>query len=131
MGITDMTQYASPDTMGQSLAQAQQTVVTAYTNLSRSASTTVGVLQITPAPAVTNGGDLEHVAIDRFSSLSDVYGKGAQSIAALTPTNEDDLKTAIDSIEKQAADAPNVLADVDPTVLATAKKLPACQKALI
>jgi hypothetical protein len=130
-GISDLTQYASPDTTGQTLAQAQQTVVDAYTNISLSAETTVEVLQQTPPPGIANGGDLAQAAIDRLSSLSDVYGKGAQSIAALTPASEDDLKAAIDAIEKQATDAqPNTIADVDPAVLAAAKQLPDCRKVL-
>jgi hypothetical protein len=130
-GVTDLTQYASPDTSGQTLAQAQQTVVEAYTNISVSAQTTVAILQLTPPPTVTNGDDLAKAAIERLSSLSSVYGKGAQTIAALTPTSEDDLKTAIDAIEKEASDAqPSTMADVDPAVLAAAKELPECQKVL-
>ena len=130
-GITDLTQYASPDTSGQTLAQAQQTVVEAYTNISISAETTVEILQQTPPPAVTNGDDLAKAAIERLSSLSTVYGKGAQTITALAPSSEDDLKRAIDAIEKEASDAqPSTMADVDPAVLAAAKELPDCQKVL-
>jgi len=130
-GVTDLTQYASPDTTGQTLAQAQQTVVEAYTNISVSAQTTVAILQLTPPPTVTNGDDLAKAAIDRLNSLSSVYGKGAQTIAALTPSSTDDLKSAIDAIEKEASDAqPNTMADVDPAVLAAAKELPECQKVL-
>lgn len=130
-GVTDLTQYASPDTSGQTLAQAQQTVVEAYTNISVSAQTTVAILQLTPPPAVSNGDDLAKAAIERLSSLSSVYGKGAQTIAALTPSSADDLKSAIDAIEKEASDAqPTTMADVDPAVLAAAKELPECQKVL-
>jgi len=130
-GVTDLTQYASPDTTGQTLAQAQQTVVEAYTNISVSAQTTVAILQLTPPPAVTKGEDLAKAAIERLSSLSSVYGKGAQTIAALTPSSGDDLKSAIDAIEKEASDAqPSTMADVDPAVLAAAKELPDCQKVL-
>ena len=130
-GVTDLTQYASPDTTGQTLAQAQQTVVEAYTNISVSAQTTVAILQLTPPPTVTNGDDLAKAAIDRLNSLSSVYGKGAQTIAALTPSSTDDLKSAIDAIEKEASDAqPNTMADVDRAVLAAAKELPECQKVL-
>ena len=130
-GVTDLTQYASPDTTGQTLAQAQQTVVEAYTNISVSAQTSVAILQLTPPPAVSNGEDLAKVAIERLSSLSSVYGKGAQTVAALTPSSADDLKSAIDAIEKEASDAqPNTMADVDPAVLAAAKELPECEKVL-
>jgi len=130
-GVNDLTQYASPDTTGQTLAQAQQTVVEAYTNISVSAQTTVAILQLTPPPAVTKGEDLAKAAIERLSSLSSVYGKGAQTIAALTPSSGDDLKSAIDAIEKEASDAqPSTMADVDPAVLAAAKELPDCQKVL-
>ena len=130
-GITDLAQYASPDTSGQTLAQAQETVAEAYTNISVSAQTTVEILQLTPPPTVANGEDLAKAAIDRLSSLSSVYGKGAQTITALKPSSEADLKGAIDAIEKEASDAqPNTMADVDPAVLAAAKELPECQKVL-
>ena len=130
-GISDLAQYASPDTSGQTLAQAQETVAEAYTNISVSAQTTVEILQLTPPPTVANGEDLAKAAIDRLSSLSSVYGKGAQTITALKPSNEADLKGAIDAIEKEASDAqPNTMADVDPAVLAAAKELPECQKVL-
>jgi hypothetical protein len=130
-GITDLTQFASPDTSGQTLAQAQETVAEAYTNISVSAQTTVEILQLTPPPTVANGEDLAKAAIDRLSSLSSVYGKGAQAITALTPSSEADLKGAIDAIEKEASDAqPSTMADVDPAVLAAAKELPECQKVL-
>lgn len=130
-GITDLTQFASPDTSGQTLAQAQETVAEAYSNISVSAETTVEILQLTPPPAVTNGEDLAKAAIDRLSSLSSVYGKGAQTITALTPSSLADLKGAIDAIEKEASDAqPSTMADVDPAVLAAAKELPECEKVL-
>ena len=130
-GISDLAQYASPDTSGQTLAQAQETVAEAYTNISVSAQTTVEILQLTPPPTVANGEDLAKAAIDRLSSLSSVYGKGAQTITALKPSSEADLKGAIDAIEKEASDAqPNTMADVDPAVLAAAKELPECQKVL-
>jgi hypothetical protein len=130
-GITDLTQFASPDASGQTLAQAQETVAEAYSNISVSAETTVEILQLTPPPAVTNGEDLAKAAIDRLSSLSSVYGKGAQTITALTPSSQTDLKNAIDAIEKEASDAqPSTMADVDPAVLAAAKELPECQKVL-
>ena len=130
-GISDLAQYASPDTSGQTLAQAQETVAEAYTNISVSAQTTVEILQLTPPPTVANGEDLAKAAIDRLSSLSSVYGKGAQTIAALTPSSGDDLKSAIDAIEKEASDAqPSTMADVDPAVLAAAKELPECRKVL-
>lgn len=130
-GITDLTQFASPDASGQTLAQAQETVAEAYSNISVSAETTVEILQLTPPPAVTNGEDLAKAAIDRLSSLSSVYGKGAQTITALTPSSKADLENAIDAIEKEASDAqPSTMADVDPAVLAAAKELPECQKVL-
>ena len=130
-GVNDLTQYASPDTTGQTLAQAQQTVVEAYTNISVSAQTTVAILQLTPPPAVTKGEDLAKAAIERLSSLSSVYGKGAQTIAALTPSSGDDLKSAIDAVEKEASDArPTTMTDVDPAVRAAVKGLPECQKVL-
>ncbi|HYN72202.1 MAG TPA: hypothetical protein VES60_06830 [Nakamurella sp.] len=130
-GITDLTQFASPDTSGQTLAQAQETVAEAYSNISVSAETTVEILQLTPPPAVTNGEDLAKAAIDRLSSLSSVYGKGAQTITALTPSSKADLENAIDAIEKEASDAqPGTMADVDAAVLAAAKELPECQKVL-
>jgi len=60
-----------------------------------------------------------------------VYGKGAQTITALAPSSEADLKTAIDAIEKEASDAqPSTMAGIDPAVLSAATELPECQKVL-
>jgi|GEM_PF-1582767 len=127
----DVSQYVSPDTSGQSLTEAQQTIVSAYSNISISASTSVGLLQATPAPTVAGGADLQTTAIESFTAVSDVYGRGALTVLALTPTSVSDLKTAIDAIEAEAtASIPNSTANVDPSVLAAAKQLPECQDVL-
>ena len=130
-GAADLQQYVSPDTTGQTLTQAQDTVVKTYTNISKSASTTVGVLQATRPPTVAGGDDLQSIAIERFTAVSDVYGRGAQTIAALTPRSTSDLKSAVDAIEAEAkASTPNSMASVDPGVVAAARALPACKKVL-
>lgn len=124
-------QYASPDTAGQTLAEAQATVADAYSNLSISASTTVGVLQATPPPPIDGGDDLQTGFIERFSAFSDVYGRGALTILGLTPTSESDLVDAIDAIEAEAgAAAPDVMANVDPAVIDAARALPECDGVL-
>jgi len=80
---------------------------------------------------VPPGTDLQAKAIESFTAVSDVYGRGAATIAALTPTGVDDLKSAIDAVEAEAtASVPNTMTDVDPDVLAAAKQLPACQDVL-
>ena len=128
---SEFQQYASPDTAGQTLAEAQVTVADAYSNLSISASTTVGVLQATPPPPIDGGNDLQTGLIERFSVYSDVYGRGALTILGLTPTSETDLVTAIDAIEAEAkAAAPTDMAQIDPAVLDAARALPECQGVL-
>ncbi|MGS0686480.1 hypothetical protein ACVBEQ_15235 [Nakamurella sp. GG22] len=130
-GATDLVQYVSPNTAGQTLAEAQATVVETYSNISISASTTVGLLQATPPPTVAGGEDLQSIAIERFSAVSDVYGRGAQTVAALKPSDQSDLKAAIDAIEAEAkASTPDSMSSVDPDVIAAAKALPACKNVL-
>jgi len=127
----DLAGYVSPDTSGQTLGEAQATVVDAYTNISISASTSVGLLQATPAPTFPGGGDLQTDAIASFLAVSDVYGRGALTILALTPTSAADLKAAIDAVEAEAkASIPEKMADVDPAILDKAKTLPECQGVL-
>ena len=130
-GATDLVKYVSPNTAGQTLAEAQATVVETYSNISISASTTVGLLQATPPPTVAGGEDLQSIAIERFSAVSDVYGRGAQTVAALKPSDQSDLKAAIDAIEAEAkASTPDTMSSVDPDVIAAAKALPACENVL-
>jgi hypothetical protein len=129
-GVTDVKQYVSPSTANQSLKEIQATVVDTYTKISNSASTTIGVLQQTPPPDIPKGGALHQAAIDRFSALADVYGRGAQTIQDLKPKTTKDLQSAVLAIEKEATDAmPDTMADVGPDVLNAAKRLPACQGA--
>ncbi len=130
-GAKDLQQYVSPDTRGQTVAEAQDTVIQTYTNISKSASTTVGVLQATRPPTVAGGDDLQSIAIERFTAVADVYGRGAQTVAALTPRSTSDLKSAVDAIEAEAkASTPDSMASVDPGVVAAARNLPACRDVL-
>lgn len=127
-GAVDLKQYVSPDTTGQTVAQAQDTVVRTYTNISKSALTTAGVLRATPPPTVTGGDNLQSIAIERFDAVSDVYGRGAQTIAALTVRTLSDLKSAVDAVESEAkSSTPNGMSSVDPSVVAAARALPACE----
>ena len=129
-GVTDVKQYVSPSTANQSLKEIQATVVDTYTKISNSALTTIGVLQQAPPPDIPKGGALHQAAIDRFSALADVYGRGAQTIQDLKPKTTKDLQSAVLAIEKEATDAmPDTMADVGPDVLNAAKRLPACQGA--
>jgi hypothetical protein len=130
-GAADLQQYVSPSTAGQTLEEAQATVVDAYANIASSADTTVGLLQATPPPAIDGGSALQTDQIKRFTAVSDVYGRGSQTIAALSPTDEADLKAAIDAVEAEAeASVPDPMATVDPDVVAAAKQLPECQGVL-
>jgi len=123
----DAGQYVTEVT-DQTLSQAQNTIVETYTNISLSASTSVGLLQQTPPPTVSGGDDLATKAIEYFTVASDVYGRGALTIAALTPANFNDLQVAKDAVEAEAtASIPNTMSDVDPTVLAAAQQLPECK----
>ena len=129
-GVTDVKQFVSPSTANQSLKEIQATVVDTYTKISNSALTTIGVLQQAPPPDIPKGGALHQAAIDRFSALADVYGRGAQTIQDLKPKTTKDLQSAVLAIEKEATDAmPDTMADVGPDVLNAAKRLPACQGA--
>lgn len=123
----DAAQYVT-EVNNQTLADAQTTIVDTYTNISLSASTSVGLLQQTPPPAVAGGDDIASKAIEYFTVASDVYGRGALTIIALTPSNFNDLQVAKDAIEAEAtASIPNTMSDVDPDVLAAAEQLPECQ----
>lgn len=123
----DAGQYVTEVT-NQTLPEAQKTIVDTYTNISLSAATSVGLLQQTPPPAVSGGQDIASKAIEYFTVAADVYGRGALTIAALTPTNFNDLQVAKDAVEAEAtASIPSTMSDVDPSVLAAAQQLPDCQ----
>jgi hypothetical protein len=126
--ITDIGQYISPDTAGQSLTEAQSTVVTAYTGISTSAAKAAGDLAVTPPPTIDGGDQVAASFVTGFESLADVYGRGAQTVAALTPSTEEDLKTAIDAVEKEAESVqPETMQDLDPGVEAAVEQLPECK----
>ena len=125
--LAEIGQYTSPDTAGQSLDQQQATVVTAYTGISDSANKAAAAIQATPPPTITSGDEIASATAQGFQDLADVYGKGAQTVAALTPSSENDLKTAVESVEDEARSAaPQSLADLDPGVETAVKQLPAC-----
>lgn len=125
--LGEIGQYVSPDTAGQSLNQEQATVATAYTGISTSATKAAGALQATPPPTITSGSEIASATTVGFQDLADVYGRGAQTIAALTPSTEADLKAAVDAVESEAkAAAPKSLADLDPGVETAVKQLPEC-----
>ena len=124
-------QFTQPDTAGQSLDQEQATVVTAYTGISTAAAQAATVLESTPPPTIDSGAEIAAATTKGFQDLADVYGRGAQSIQALTPSSEADLKTAIDAVESEAnAAAPKSLTDLDPGVETAVKALPACAAVL-
>jgi hypothetical protein len=126
-GLTDVGQYASPDTSGQTVSEAQSTVVTAYTGISAGAAKLAGDLQATPPPTIEGGDQVAASFVTGFQSLADIYGRGAQTISALTPSTEADLKTAIDAIEEEAKGAqPESTPDLDPGVEAAVEQIPAC-----
>ena len=128
-GLADIGQYAQPDTAGQTLTEAQSTVVTAYTGLSASAAKAAGALQGTQPPTITDGDGLAAGFVTAFQNLADVYGRGAQTVAALTPSTEADLKSAIDDVEEEAKGAkPESMPDLDPDVESAVEQLPECSK---
>ncbi len=130
-GVTDMAQYVSPDTSGQSLAEIQSTIVTTYTNISFSAASTALSLSLSTVPPIEGGQELHDAAIARYSALSDVYSNGAATVSALVPTGEAELKSAVDAIEQEAAESQTDLtAAIDPAVIAAAQELPDCQGVL-
>jgi len=124
---SDAAQYIVESVEG-TLTEAQATIVDTYTNISLSASTSVGLLQQTPPPAVAGGDDMAAKAIEYFTVASDVYGRGALTIAELNPSSFDELQVAKDAVEAEAtASIPNTMSDIDPSVLAAAQQLPECQ----
>ena len=126
-GITDATQYAVPDTSGQSLAEIQATVVAVYSSIAVSASGTAAALSVLMPPPIDGGQQLHEAGIARFTSLADIYGQGASAVAALQPTSAADLEGAVETVEQQAAaGAAETMATVPRQVLDAAKELPAC-----
>lgn len=116
---------------GGTLPELQASVAAIYSDVAISASTSVGLLQTTPAPTVDGGDDLQVFALEYFSFLSDVYGRGAVTITGLALTAESDLQAAVQAIEQEAAaSAPTPMTGLDPAVLAAARVLPQCQGVL-
>jgi len=102
-------------------------VVTAYTSLSTSAAQLAADLQVTPPPTIAGGEEIASTIVTGFEGLADVYGRGAQTLAALTPGSAADLKTAIDAVEKEANGvSPESSQDLDPAVEAAVQQLPEC-----
>ena len=129
--LGEVAKFTEPDTAGQSLDQEQATVVTAYTGISTAANQAAAALQAVPPPEIDSGEEIAGATSKGFQDLADVYGRGAQSIQALTLSTEAELKTAVDAVEAEAnAAAPNSLGDLDPGVETAVKALPACAAVL-
>lgn len=129
--LANIAQYTGPDTAGQSVDQIKQTVVTAYTGISTEATAAAAALQPLPPPTIDSGAEIAAATTTGFQDLADVYGRGAQTIAASTPASDADLKAAVDAVEAEAQTAsPNSLGDLDPSVEAAVKALPDCANVL-
>jgi hypothetical protein len=129
--LGEVAKFTGPDTAGQSLDQEQETVVAAYTGISTAANQAAAALQAVPPPEIDSGEEIAGATSKGFQDLADVYGRGAQSIQALTLSTEAELKTAVDAVEAEAnAAAPNSLGDLDPGVETAVKALPACAAVL-
>ncbi|MBM9467412.1 hypothetical protein [Nakamurella leprariae] len=128
----DAGQYASPSTAGQSLEEAQLTIAQAYADIAGSAADSVVILEQTEAPTFSGADTLKQSSVGRFQTLADVYGRGSQTIAALTVTSEQDLRDAVDAVEGEATAALDAGArvQVPDDILAAAKALPACENVL-
>jgi len=86
-------------------------------------------MQATEPPTIANGEELADGLSTAFLKLADVYGRGAQTVAALTPSTEADLQNAIAAVQKEAEGAdPENLPDLDPGVEAAVEQLPECSK---
>lgn len=128
LGAAEVALQAKQTPAGGTLAELQAGVAAIYGDIAISASTAVGVLRATPAPSIDGGDDLQVYALEYFSFLSDVYGRGAVTIDGLAPVAESDLQAAVQAIEQEAAaSAPTPMAGVDAAVLAAAGALPQCQ----
>jgi hypothetical protein len=89
----------------------------------------VVVLEQTEAPTFAGSDTLKQNSIGRFQTLADVYGRGSQTVAALTVTSEQDLRDAVDAVEGEATAALDAGArvEVPDDVLAAAQALPECE----
>jgi len=109
------------------LTEAQSTVVTAYTGLSTGAAKAAVALQAAEPPTITGGDEVAAGFVTGFQNLADVYGRGAQTVAALTPSTASDIKSAIDAVEQEAKGAqPESMPDLDPGVQSAVEQLPEC-----
>jgi hypothetical protein len=131
-GTTDVAQYAGPDTAGQTLPEAQATIVQAYSDLSAASAQAAVTLQTTTPPAIPGGDQYNQTSIALFQSLADVYSRGSQEIAGLSVTDEAQLRDAIDAIEGDARAAQEGvggagLPALPDGVAEAVAQLPACQ----
>lgn len=128
-GVSDAQQYASPSTAGQTLEEAQITLIDAYTNIASSALVTAEILQSSPPPAFADGDAFAAAAANQFLTLADVYGRGAEGIAALPAPTEQDLRDAVDAIEGEATAAQNAapaFPPVPPELEGGVRAIPEC-----
>jgi hypothetical protein len=129
--MVEIALYNTLDTSGLTLPALLDARVAAYSGISNSALTTVGVLQATPPPTFAGGSALEASVVRRFAVFADVYGRGALSLQAAAPQTEAALQAAVSAIEQEAAASiPDSMAEVDAVVLAAARQLPECQAVL-
>lgn len=129
-GVNNASVYASPDTTGQDLTEVQATVVEAYTNIAASAEATISEFETVGPPNVEGGDGLQTTAVGQFQVLADVYGRGADTIAAQTPTSGEEIEAAISAVEDEARAAQQAAAaeatEPPPDVQAAAREIPEC-----
>jgi len=104
------------------LTEAQATVVTAYTGLSTSAGKAAADLAVTPPPTIEGGDAVATDFATAFQNLSDVYGRGAQTIAAVTPVDEKDRKDQKDGKDPALSGSPTKHLDAQLYVQVTEKR---------
>jgi len=127
LAASNVTQYYSTVDPTLPLADLQAQFVDTYTDIADAAEAGADVLRNSPEPDPALVGDAPALALERFTSLAGIFGCGAQTIEGLAPASVDELKSATQEIQQEAATTgPEVMAEVDPEVLKAAKNIPEC-----
>ena len=127
LAAENVTQYYSSVDPTEPLADLQAQFVQTYTDIAAAAEAGAEALRSSPEPDPDQVGNAPDLAIERFTSLADIFGNGAQTIQGLAPADADELKAATQQIQQQASTTgPDIMADVPPDVLEAAKDLPEC-----
>lgn len=120
VGIATIGELAGPDTEGMSFEEVSEVVVTTYSDLGSTLTTVGSDLAALPDDFNFEGSaEFSDYVEGNVTSVGEVYATGSQTVADGAFTTEDDLVTAINEIEQEAAAATVVnfgLDSLDPSV---------------